>query len=751
MVGGKVMDKKQIKQALQQIAAEQIPTQTDLWPDIEKQLAHRTTASRFVWLPKLGTALVAVLLLGFFFVWLNSLSQLQSADRHTAVSSILMSEPPSASLGFTFPAAPATLPRYQVNPIMPPDSREAALAWAENFGFANPQPFYDPQENLYRYFLNEDGSRLEIPRMNIGIRQINYERSDFFDLPLGAPVSVDIASAAAISFLEEHHQLPEKYHVRNILVPFFNSDGYPLRTIRISPDLAGYPLQGASGAGPGAVMNVDTTGEVFWATFTQADFVGLDEVAIRPAEAVVADFVNGRLAPLHIDEMLPADERISVKQYRPPLPEYQIGQSVTILETDNTHFMFSENSIDYQAVLHTTAGVKYELITPDITQIAEATVLDVLQVSGTIIGRIAPDSWQLSVTAWETFSQPALLSGCASGTLTIEENSVAWLTADSVIGQLRENGRYHIPNLPADIQNGDHIEVCAEGTLTLMETLSWSTIYAPPRSWHYEDQAAMVNVSVQSDSPYQLGDAVTLKGLVDATIYEEENSETTQITLSADLGNADSSHLFSLVGDETLLAELVSTQLNHYVQITGTIVQAESTIWGEQAIAVEAFAQPWPQQQVKAYVGRFSQERDGEDSFTLFTDEADGQSYALPENGPRFEGLLDVGKVWIAGVIHPTEQINGRPVLRIVQWFTSQGDEVLTPGSYPLPTTPQRIQNPPLPKSLERENLVLDHIELIYFFSPPDKPDIAEPAWAISGHRRDTPEMFVIYLDAMDH
>ena len=745
-----MMDKKQIKQTLQQIATEQIPSQTDLWPEIQKQLPYRAAVFGFSWLPKLGTALVTVLLLGFFFIWLNSLADLQSTERDTAVSPLLMSEPPSATLGFAFPTAPVTLPRYQVKPIMPPDNLEGAVAWAEGFGLVNPQPFYDPHETLSRYFLDEDGSRLEIPRGHIDLWGINYERSDGFALPLGTTVAVDAASATAISFLSEHHQLPEKYHVRNMLVPFFNSDGYPLRTIRVSPDLNGYPLQGAYGAGPGAVINIDATGEVFWATFTQADFVALDEVPIRSAQDVVADFVNGRLIPLHMDEMPLADERISVKQFRPSLPQYEIGESVTILETDDTHFLFAENSADYQAILRTEAGVKYELVTPDITEMAEATVLDVLQVSGTIVGQTAPDTWQLSVTSWETFPQQELFSGCALGVVMIEAGGVAWITAESVIGQLRENGRYHIPNLPSDIQSGDRIEVCSEKTLTLAESISWSIIYAPPRSWHYQDQVVEVKVSVQSDSPYQPGDKVTLTGLVDATIYEAEDSETTQVTLWADLADANSSHLFSLVGDEDLLAELVATQLNHYVQITGTIVQAENTLWGEQAIDVNAFDQPWPQQEVKAYVGRFSQERDGDAMVTIFTDENNDQSYVLPENGPRFEGLLDVGQVWVAGLVHPTEQMNGRPVLRILQWFVPKADEGLTPESYPLPTTPQRVQQMPLPKSLTHEDLVLEHVELMYFFAPPDKPDIAEPVWALSGHRRDTYALFVIYLDAID-
>ena len=744
------MDKKQIKQALQQLAAEQVPTQTNLWLDIEKQLSNQGPASKFVWLSKLGTALVVGLLLVFFFVWLNSLSEFQSGEENTAVSPLLMSEPPTAALGFTLPAAPATLPRYQINPILPPNRLDRALVWAEDFGFVNSQPFYDPHDNMYRHLLNADGARLEIPKIDIDLRQINYEHGALYELPLGPTITVDVASATAISFLSEHHQLPEKYHVRNILVPFFNSDGYPLRTIRVSPDLEGYPLQGAYGAGPGAVVDIDPAGEVFWATFTQADFVALDEVPIRPAQAVVADFVNGRLTPLHIDEMPPADERVSLKQYKPPLPQYEIGQSVTILETDDTHFLFSENSDDYRAVLRTGAGVKYELMTSDIMQMAEATILDVLQVSGTIVGQSAPDTWQLSVTSWQTFLQPELLTGCALGNVTIEADGLAWLTADSVLGQLRKNGLYHLLNLPADIQDGDPIEVCSEGTLTLTETIPWSMIYAPPRSWHYKAPAATVNVSVQSDSPYQPGDTVALIGFVDATIYEEEDGETTQVTLWADLGDANSSHLFSLVGDEALLAELTATQLNHYVHITGTIVPAENTLWGEQAITVTAFAQPWPQQQVEAYVGRFSQERNGDAIFTLLTDEATGQSYALPENGPRFEELLDAGPVWVAGVIHPTEQINSRPVLRIVEHHTSQAGEVLKLESYPLPTTPQRVPQTPLPQSLERENLVLENVELIYFFSPPGKPDIAEPAWAISGHRRDTHELLVIYLDAID-
>jgi hypothetical protein len=745
------MDKKQIKQALQQIAAERISSQTDLWPAIQKQLSPQARPVEWQWLSRLSTAMVVMLLLIFFLTWLNSLAQLPQTETTTAVP-LLVSGPPETSIELTFPMAPATLPRYQVLPILPPETQAEVVAWAEDFGFTNPRPFRDPRSPEQLLVLDDDNdSRLTFPLPANDYLGVSYLRSDWLELPPGETIALAEGTAVATSFLAQHSQLPERYHLRNVLLPYFSSYGYPVRTIRVAPDLDGYPLLGeAYRAELAAVVMIDAAGEVFAASFNQADFVALDMVAIRPAEDVVEDFVNGRITPLHTDQMPPVGEMTTVKQYAPPLPQHEIGQSITVLETDDTHFLLAQDGGEHQVVLRTAVGAKYELLTPDLVQIADTVGNAHLQVSGTIVGQTAPDTWQLAITSWETFPQQLFLSGCALGSVEIEADGSAWITAEAVLGRLEVNGRYHIPNLPPEINGGDRIEVCSERMLTLEETIPWSGIIAPPRTWHYDGQPAEVEALAQSASPYELGHTVALTGLLEATIYQEDENERLAVSLWADLAGATTSHLYSLVGDEALLAALASEHLHHYVQITGTIVLADDTPWGDQAIEVEAFAQPWPEQQVGVYVGRLSQERSDTSVLTLFTDEGSGQSYVLPENGPRFEGsLLDATQVWVAGIVHPTHQINGRPVLRLIQWFPAQPGETLAPESYTLTSEPRLVQSERLPESLEREDLILDQVELAYSFAPPDKPDIAEPVWVVYGHYRDTQELFVAYLDAV--
>jgi hypothetical protein len=232
-------------------------------------------------------------------------------------------------------------------------------------------------------------------------------------------------------------------------------------------------------------------------------------------------------------------------------------------------------------------------------------------------------------------------------------------------------------------------------------------------------------------------------------LYAEGETETLIPTFWADLADGSRSHQYRLVGDETVLTALATEQQHHYVQITGTIVLAENTTWGEQALEVTAFAQPWPEQQVKAHVGLFSQELYDGTMWTLFTDAADGQAYVLPENGPRFEALLGAEQVWLAGVVHPAYLVNGRPLLRALEALPAQPGETLTVTSHAMNNEPQRWQASAAPNSLEKGDFVIETVELAYFYAPLEKQDVAEPVWVVSGHRRETQTLFVAYLDAV--
>jgi hypothetical protein len=235
----------------------------------------------------------------------------------------------------------------------------------------------------------------------------------------------------------------------------------------------------------GAAIAVDSAGKVVSAGFAEANFAEADSVTIRPAEEVIDDFINGRLIPLG-QQSIPiyAGWEKDVTIYHPPLPEHTIGEQVTILDTDNTHFLVAEDGSEVRATLATIIGGKYELVTPDLAHIADTIGYDKLRVTGTIEAQLAPDTWRLVVESWETIRQQDFAvtypSGCAAGPVTIDESG-AWITAESTISDVVKNGRYQLENLPVAIQNGDRIEACGEPIPAVDETLIWSVIYAPPR------------------------------------------------------------------------------------------------------------------------------------------------------------------------------------------------------------------------------------------------------------------------------
>jgi hypothetical protein len=163
---------------------------------------------------------------------------------------------------------------------------------------------------------------------------------------------------------------------------------------------------------------------------------------------------------------------------------YSIGEQVTILDENYTHFLVAEDGSEVRATLRTNVGVKYELVTPELAHIADIIGDDKLQVTGRIEAQLAPDTWRLVVESWETMRQQdfaaAFPSGCAIGPVTIDESG-AWITAESIIGEAVRNGQYQLDNLPTEIQDGDLIEACSGLLPEVGGTIPWMVIYAPPR------------------------------------------------------------------------------------------------------------------------------------------------------------------------------------------------------------------------------------------------------------------------------
>ena len=472
------MNEQEIQEVLQEIATTEVG-QVDLWPEIERRVKRPYRFNFWQWGMRLAGPAVAVLSLFLFISWLSSLSQGVVTDEITET----VSPPPQMDIALTlapellFPDAPDSLPRYEVIVVPTPHTPEEILAWARAFGQPDPKIFRDPRSPEMLLSVGSDDSRLAF---HSEYDWINYLPSDWLEEAIGEPLRFAAGTAVAETFLADHALLPPNYHIVGQVLPFFSADRNTLRFIQFTPDLNGYPVLQGSNYSVGPLVSIDTAGEVFSAGFAEAEFKEIDTVQIRPAEVVVNEFVNGRLIPL-AQHLQPAyDSPVEYITYNAPPPEHTIGEQVTILETDDTHFLAAEDGSEVRATLVTRNGPKYELITPDLAHIADTIEYDELLVTGTIVAQISPDTWRLDVDSWEILRQQVISSGCAIGPVSIDADGV-WIVAESVIGEVVENGRYQINNLPAEIQNGERIEVCAEPVPAEGEPLPWSVLYAPPR------------------------------------------------------------------------------------------------------------------------------------------------------------------------------------------------------------------------------------------------------------------------------
>lgn len=489
------MNEKQIKQALQDIAAMHIKHEIDLWPQIERKAVHSQRFSIWQWGLRLAGTAAAVVVLLIFATWFLSLRQPIETGEATLHGNTPSAPAPSS---FTidpelfYPPAPAALPHYQVEVTAPPQTSEAILAWAVAFGLPDPKLFRDPRSPELILAVGDDNSRLIFSAPGQALGSIGYLRSDWLNLPAGETISFDNAAAAAQTFLDQHQQLPPDFQIVDRISAYFSADGYPVRLIQVTPGLNGYPVLQSAAAGIGATLHVDATGTVISAGFAEGTFTEAGMVNVRPAEEVLADFINGRITPL-AQEYMPAYAGWgNVEQYQPPLRTHTIGEQVTILETDDTYFLVAEDGSEIRATLATRTGEKYQLVTPDLAQIIDRIGYSDIRVTGTINAQVAPDTWRLVVERWEILPQQAISSGCAIGPVTIDASG-AWVKAESALGEVVVDGRYALENLPSAIQNGDRIEVCGEPLPDVGGILPWSTIYRPPRD--LSQNAAPINTA----------------------------------------------------------------------------------------------------------------------------------------------------------------------------------------------------------------------------------------------------------------
>lgn len=373
------------------------------------------------------------------------------------------------TLSTRLPAAPAKVPAYVATAGAIPATSEDAIAWALRFGLSNPRVYHTPNDPQAIYVLGDDGQQL-IFRQFGPMGSVDYSNDRAAADTQGPPPTLEQATQAAVAFLQEHGLLPEHYRAED--AENLQAEG-STRMIRIVPVLDGYPLVGYHS---GAHVLVNSAGEVVYASLNPLTFERAHEYPVRSAEeayrALSRGGESGSPFRLDVEQTTPTT---GIRYYRPEPPAYTPGQAVT--PTGWLQVLVAEEGDEVRAQLTARDGAVYDLSGPRVAELADpASTPGDVRVRGTIVARTGPHRWQVEVVDWDSLpvsnAQPPSL--CRVGAFALEGPD-AWLTTDA-------GERYRLPKPPAELADGERIEVCADEWPAGGEAVNWWTISAPPAS-----------------------------------------------------------------------------------------------------------------------------------------------------------------------------------------------------------------------------------------------------------------------------
>ncbi|MCZ7671819.1 MAG: hypothetical protein M5U34_34155 [Chloroflexi bacterium] len=178
-------------------------------------------------------------------------------------------------------------------------------------------------------------------------------------------------------------------------------------------------------------------------------------------------------------------------------------------------------------------------------------------------------------------------------------------------------------------------------------------------------------------NPYEIGDEVTLTGMVQVLhIVAEDGEEHLEATFVNDGEQGEVAYLnsYPLLAEQALLAEMAAFN-NLHIRVNGRIVAPPEDSFSltyvtgyEQALAVDSFDRPWPDEKIEQFLGHFSLEELEGRPRLVFTDHATDQQYVInppdmpPQAFERDESLQEA-QILLAGVVHPLKTFAGLPLL----------------------------------------------------------------------------------------
>jgi LysM repeat protein len=384
-------------------------------------------------------------------------------------------------LSTELPDAPSVIPVYRVRRHAP-STPEEALAWARDFGFSNARLYHDPRDSRTLVVLDND-RRLVFVRTG-PVAGIHYRDESAMTHREGPPVSLERATEVAVGFLQEHDLLPEDYRVEEPEYAAHREDS-PFRTVNVVPLVDGYPLMGDHGQ-HGVTVNPD--GDVTYAMLYLLSFEPGPAYPVRTAQEAYADLTgegSGAFALTGRRHVQPASD---VRRYQPSPQPHALGDVVTVtgwvqvLVADPITGASPAGRSDVLARLTAPRGT-YELTGQRVSELTEIRFDDV-QVKGTIAAQRGVNRWEVIVDDWETV--PDRVTQCLDGEF-IRDGNGGWLVIDPDTSQpavtaLPDAERYRLPDAPADLQDGEQVEICAADWPSEGGTVDWLRITTPPTS-----------------------------------------------------------------------------------------------------------------------------------------------------------------------------------------------------------------------------------------------------------------------------
>lgn len=755
---------------------------------------------RLLWVG-VGVALVALLVFWLPSLWPEQTALEPAADDETGVSSSDTDEP------FTLPQTPAELRLFEIAPAAIPGTPEQALAWATDFGLPDPQVFTDPRSPGILVVMGSDDSTLSFqPGVHGGI-YYNNGRFNVVRTSAGEPLSFSDAAESAVAFLAERNQLPEAYVVYEdpSQVAAAASANNPVRSIRISPDLGnGRRLDGGGGT-PYADIQVGPDGEIVFAWLNPIQLTPAENVAIIPAQQVYDAFVQGEASPFRTQSQY-IESAQSFQYFTPPPPVHQTGDEIEIKGWVNV--LVAADGSEIRAILHGDFGNRYQLTGEAVTPMAEGVqpMVHEIEVAGRITAVTGPNSYDLEVSDWQPGPSP--LNSYAPFTCLIgafsREGDGDWLT-------VAEGGdRYRIPEAPAELNDGDRIELCVDAD-TLPATgsaVAWHSITSPPASEvepaRMEGGVTVVEEAVEvtrvvtempstADSSggaadaftfiepniedgktvFELGASIVVTGYVDAVIFEASGDEPARTEIFVQLAdeNGLQGERLPLSGTEEQLNEMAQATAGGFVSISGGVVPMPAERWGPDASGLEVidYEIVLPEARLRNFLGHIDLETIEGTNAAVFTDHETEEQYLIGWGEHHYTSddfMVEKEQILVEGVVYPEATLAGLPILWVSgSGYGSDTAAATSADDFPPPAAPQIV--PPMPEmpGADPSQLIIEHMEIVYLYEPqydssgPPSPDggppslageqIAEPVWAIYSRSEDGTQLVTSYFRAV--